>query len=66
MNVREIGEVYLVDDEAVVRDALAFLLGSRGLLVHTFGSGPDLSWAKALLFKIMGFTCSVAMARAVE
>ncbi len=42
MNVREIGEVYLVDDEAVVRDALAFLLGSRGLLVHTFGSGPDL------------------------
>ncbi|MCC7545508.1 MAG: response regulator transcription factor [Aquabacterium sp.] len=42
MNVREIGEVYLVDDEAVVRDALAILLGSRGLLVHTFGSGPDL------------------------
>jgi two-component system, LuxR family, response regulator DctR len=36
------GVVYLVDDEAVVRDALAFLLGSRGLLVFSFGSGPAL------------------------
>jgi two-component system response regulator DctR len=36
------GIVYLVDDEAVVRDALAFLLGSRGLLVYGFGSGPAL------------------------
>ena len=34
--------VYLVDDEAVVRDALAFLLGSRGLLVYSFASGPAL------------------------
>lgn len=34
--------VYLVDDEAVVRDALAFLLGSRGLTVQTFDSGPAL------------------------
>ncbi|MGE5453503.1 MAG: response regulator transcription factor [Acidobacteriota bacterium] len=42
MNVHDVGEVYLVDDEAVVRDALAFLLGSRGLLVHTFDSGPAL------------------------
>jgi len=34
--------VYLVDDEAVVRDALAFLLSSRGLSVQTFESGPAL------------------------
>lgn len=33
------GTVYLVDDEAVVRDALVFLLGSRGLVVHAFESG---------------------------
>jgi two-component system, LuxR family, response regulator DctR len=36
------GTVYLVDDENVVRDALAFLLGSRGLLVFSFASGPAL------------------------
>lgn len=36
------GIVYLVDDEAVVRDALVFLLGSRGLIVHAFDSGPAL------------------------
>ncbi|WP_290873094.1 response regulator [Aquabacterium sp.] len=36
------GVVYLVDDEAVVRDALVFLLGSRGLLVHAFDGGPAL------------------------
>ena len=36
------GVVYLVDDESVVRDALAFLLGSRGLLVFSFASGPAL------------------------
>lgn len=36
------GIVYLVDDEAIVRDALTFLLGSRGLLVYGFASGPDL------------------------
>ncbi len=36
------GIVYLVDDEAVVRDALTFLLGSRGLLVYGFGSGAAL------------------------
>jgi two-component system response regulator DctR len=37
-----VGVVYLVDDEAVVRDALVFLLGSRGLLVHAFDGGPAL------------------------
>ena len=36
------GVVYLVDDEAVVREALAFLLGSRGLVVHSFEGGPAL------------------------
>jgi len=36
------GIVYLVDDEAVVRDALVFLLGSRGLIVHAFDSGAAL------------------------
>jgi len=36
------GIVYLVDDESVVRDALVFLLGSRGLIVHAFDSGPAL------------------------
>ncbi|RZI83274.1 MAG: response regulator transcription factor [Rubrivivax sp.] len=34
--------VYLVDDDAVVRDALAFLLGSRGLDVRPFDGGPAL------------------------
>jgi len=34
--------VYLVDDETVVRDALTFLLGSRGLLVHGFDGAPAL------------------------
>jgi two-component system response regulator DctR len=33
--------VYLVDDEAVVRDALAWLLGSRRLLAEGFGSADD-------------------------
>lgn len=33
--------VYLVDDEQAVREALAFLLRSRGLLVHSFANGPD-------------------------
>lgn len=42
MTAQPQGLVYLVDDEAVVRDALAFLLGSRGLLVYSFGSGPAL------------------------
>lgn len=36
------GTVYLVDDDAVVRDALAFLLGSRGLGVFSFDGGPAL------------------------
>jgi len=36
------GVVYLVDDEAVVRDALVFLLGSRGLLVHAFDGAAAL------------------------
>jgi two-component system, LuxR family, response regulator DctR len=34
--------VYLVDDEDSVRDALSFLLGSRGLTVRTFASAPSL------------------------
>ncbi|HEY1392458.1 MAG TPA: response regulator [Methylibium sp.] len=34
------GVVHLVDDEEPVRDALAFLLGSRGLEVHCYDSGP--------------------------
>ena len=37
-----LGTVHLVDDDAGVRDALAFLLRSRGLAVRTFASGPDL------------------------
>ncbi len=35
-------DIYLVDDDAAVRDALAFLLGSRGLDVLAFDSGPAL------------------------
>ena len=42
MNTATDGIVYLVDDETVVRDALAFLLGSRGLCVHPFAGGHDL------------------------
>lgn len=34
--------VYLVDDDAVVRDALSFLLASRGLDVRAYDSGPVL------------------------
>jgi two-component system response regulator DctR len=40
--LKERGVVYLVDDEAVVRDALVFLLGSRGLIVHAFDGGEAL------------------------
>ncbi len=36
------GTVYLVDDDAVVLDALAFLLASRGFDVRPHGSGPEL------------------------
>ena len=36
------GIVYLLDDEAVVLDALGFLLSSRGLDVRPHGSGPAL------------------------
>lgn len=36
------GTVWLLDDEAAVRDALAFLLASRGLTVRSFGDGPAL------------------------
>jgi len=42
MNPHAAGTVYLVDDETVVRDALSFLLGSRGLLVYGFASGAAL------------------------
>nr|WP_295078614.1 response regulator [uncultured Roseateles sp.] len=34
--------IYLVDDDPDVRDALSFLLGSRGLEVLPFDSGPAL------------------------
>jgi len=34
--------VHLVDDEAPVRDALAFLFRSHGLDVHAHASGPEL------------------------
>lgn len=34
--------VYIVDDEAAVRDALAFMLRSRGIHVRAFGSGSVL------------------------
>ncbi len=40
--LRSTGTVYLVDDEAAVLDALAFLLGSRGLQVFAFISGAEL------------------------
>ena len=36
------GPIYLLDDEVDVRDALVFLLGSRGLAVHAFGSADGL------------------------
>ena len=36
------GTVWLLDDEAAVRDSLAFLLGSRGLSVQSFDTGPSL------------------------
>lgn len=36
------GIVWLLDDEAAVRDALAFLLASRGLDVRSFADGPAL------------------------
>jgi len=38
----ESGVVHLVDDDPGVRDALAFLLRSRGLHVRTFDGGPAL------------------------
>ncbi len=34
--------IYLVDDDPAVRDALAFLLSSRGLRVRSFDGGPAL------------------------
>jgi two-component system, LuxR family, response regulator DctR len=34
--------VYMVDDEAAVRDSLGFMLRSRGLKVHAFENGPAL------------------------
>ena len=39
--------VWLADDEEPVRDALAFLLGSRGLAVNAFADGPSLLAALA-------------------
>jgi two-component system response regulator DctR len=34
--------VHLVDDEAAVRDALAFLLSTHGLAARAYASGPEL------------------------
>lgn len=42
MSSAPLGTVYLLDDEAAVRDALGFLLCSRGLTVRTFANGPEL------------------------
>ncbi|MEP7103002.1 MAG: response regulator [Burkholderiales bacterium] len=42
MSTAALGTVYLLDDEAAVRDALGFLLGSRGLAVLSFATGPEL------------------------
>ena len=39
--------VYLVDDDAAVRDALAFLLGTVGLHVRAFPDGPALIYTRA-------------------
>jgi two-component system response regulator DctR len=41
------GVVHLADDEEPVRDALAFLLASRGLTVHAHADGPSLLAALA-------------------
>ncbi len=40
-------QIFLVDDDPAVRDALAFLLGSRGLKVASFDGGPALLAALA-------------------
>lgn len=42
MNGSASGVVYLLDDEAAVRDALDFLLTSRGFVVRSFASGAEL------------------------
>ena len=42
MTARAAGIVYLLDDEAAVLDALAFMLASRGLDVRPHASGPAL------------------------
>jgi two-component system response regulator DctR len=39
--------VHLVDDEAAVRDALAFLFRSHGLVACTYASGPEFLQAAA-------------------
>lgn len=57
MNIQRVGEVHLVDDEAVVRDALAFLLGSRGLLVRTYESGQALLDQLDQLGALRGGSC---------
>jgi two-component system response regulator DctR len=35
------GTVHVVDDEDAVRDAVAFLLSSRGMTAHAYASGPE-------------------------
>ena len=40
--MRDANQIYLVDDEAAVRDALRFLLECHGFAVQAFDSGPAL------------------------
>ncbi len=42
MTAAPAGDIYLLDDEAAVLDALTFLLMSRGLAVRPFATGPEL------------------------
>ncbi|MBO3761334.1 response regulator transcription factor [Ciceribacter sp. L1K23] len=42
------GVIHIVDDEDVIRDALAFLLGSRGLTTRGWPSGEDFLAAQPL------------------
>ena len=41
MSIDDAATVHLVDDEAPVRDALAFLFHTHGLAARTYASGPE-------------------------
>ena len=41
MSIDDAATVHLVDDEAPVRDALAFLFHTHGLVARTYASGPE-------------------------